>query len=202
MKKEIVIGVTGSIAAYKACDIIRELKKAGYNVRVIMTKEAQGFVTPLLMSEISQNRAYADMFEPVKDWDIEHVSLAQSANLILIAPATANVIAKLAAGICDDLLTCAVMASKVPVLIAPAMNNNMYEHKATQDNIKRLKSFGYKFVGPIKGKLACGVTGIGHIASTEEIIKVVLTSLRGGAKRRRSNLLGCEEIASSLRDSQ
>lgn len=171
MKKKIIVGVTGSIAAYKACDIIRELKKIGHNVSVIMTKEAGKFVTPLLMSEISQNQAYTDIFEPLENWDVKHVSLARSADLILVAPATANIIAKFSAGICDDLLTCVVIASRAPILIAPAMNSAMYEHKATQENIKKLKSFGYKFIGPIKGKLACGTEGIGHIASTEEIIK-------------------------------
>jgi len=170
-KKEIIIGVTGSIAAYKACDIIRGLKKYGYNTTVIMTKEAEEFVTPLLMSDISENKAYTDMFGPVREWDIKHVSLAQAADLILIAPATANIIAKLALGICNDLLTCTVLASRAPVLIAPAMNDNMYSHRSTQDNIKKLKSFGYKFIGPVKGKLACGTEGIGHIADVEEIIR-------------------------------
>ncbi|PIW79938.1 MAG: hypothetical protein COZ98_04765 [Candidatus Omnitrophica bacterium CG_4_8_14_3_um_filter_43_15] len=171
MKKHIVVGITGSIAAYKACDIIRGLRGAGCDTTVIMTKESQEFVTPLLMSQISGNQAYTDMFTPPKSWDVEHVSLAQSAKLILIAPATANIIAKLAAGICDDLLTCAVIASKAKVLIAPAMNSVMYEHPATVENIKKLKSFGYKFIGPVKGRLACGDEGMGHIAGVDEIIK-------------------------------
>jgi len=170
-KKQILIGVTGSIAAYKACDIICRLKDSGINVTAVMTKEAEQFVTPLLLGHISSNPVYTDMFKATDTFCLEHISLADSAGLILIAPATANVIAKLANGICDDLLTCIVMATKAPVLIAPAMNNNMYAHKATQDNIKRLKSFGYKFIGPIEGRLACGTTGLGHIASTEEIVR-------------------------------
>jgi len=178
MKKEIIIGVTGSVAAYKACDIICRLKEAGYNMTPVMTKEATEFITPLLLGHISSNQVYTDMFKAPQEWSPEHISLAQTANLILIAPATANVIAKLANGICDDLLTCVVMATKAPVLIVPAMNDNMYAHKAMQDNIKRLKSFGYKFIGPIKGKLCCGATGVGHIADTEEIVKEVKKLLK------------------------
>lgn len=171
MKRDAIIGITGSIAAYRACDIICRLRENNFNVTAVMTKEAVEFVTPLLIQEISANPCYIDMFKPPKSWDVEHISLAQKADLILIAPATANIIGKIANGICDDLLTCVVTASKAPVLIAPAMNTNMYQHRAVEENIKRLKSFGYKFVGPVKGRLACGATGLGHIASTEEIIK-------------------------------
>lgn len=170
-KKEIIVGVTGSVAAYKACDLISKLKKAGHNITVIMTKEAAEFVTPLLLRHISANEVHLDMFKEPQAYDPCHVSLAQKADLVIIAPATANIIAKLAAGICDDLLTCVVLATKAPVLIAPAMNSNMYMHKATRENIRKLKSFGYKFVGPVKGHLACGLVGIGHIADTDEIVK-------------------------------
>ena len=158
-KQEIIIGVTGSIAVYRACDIICRLK------------EAAEFVTPLLLGHVSSNPVYTDMFKAPEVWSPGHISLADKADLVLIAPATANVIAKLAHGICDDLLTCVVMATKAPVLIAPAMNNNMYAHKATKENIKILASFGYKFIGPITGRLACGTSGLGHIANTEEIVK-------------------------------
>jgi phosphopantothenoylcysteine decarboxylase/phosphopantothenate--cysteine ligase len=177
-KKEVIIGVTGSVAAYKACDVIRRLRNAGCNTTVVMTKEAAEFVTPLLMQQMSCNRVYADMFNAPDVWDPLHISLAQKADLVVIAPATANIIAKLASGICDDIVTCLVISTKAPVLIAPAMNENMYNHKATQDNIKRLKSFGYKFVGPRKGRLACGMTGTGHIADTDEIVKTAEKLLR------------------------
>jgi len=170
-KKEIIIGITGSVAAYKACDVVSKLRQLGHNVTVVMTKEAKEFVTPLLLSHISCNEVYSDMFELPKVYNPVHISLAEKADLVIIAPATANVIAKLASGICDDLLTCVAISTKADILIAPAMNNNMYTHKATQENIKKLGSFGYKFVGPIKGRLACGTVGIGHIADTEEIIK-------------------------------
>ena len=131
------------------------------------------------MASISGNQVYSDMFKAAQAWDPQHVSLAQKADMVLIAPATANIIAKLAAGICDDLLTCVVITTKAPVLLAPAMNSNMYAHKATQENIKRLKSFGYKFVGPVKGRLVCGLTGIGHIADTDEIINTAEKILKG-----------------------
>jgi phosphopantothenoylcysteine decarboxylase/phosphopantothenate--cysteine ligase len=166
-----LIGVTGSIAAYRSCDIICRLRESGIDVTAVMTKEAEQFVTPLLLGYISSNPVYSDMFKAPEAWSPEHISLADRVGLVLIAPATANIIAKLANGICDDLLTCIVTATKAPVLIAPAMNTNMYTHKATQDNIKKLKSFGYKFIGPAEGRLACGTTGLGHIASTEEIVR-------------------------------
>ena len=170
-RKEVIIGVTGSVAAYRACDVISRLRKAGHNTTVAMTKEAAEFVTPLLLQQISANQVYADMFGAPQAWEPMHISLAEGAYLVVVAPAAANIIAKLAAGICDDILTCLVISAKAPVLIAPAMNSNMYLHKATQENIRRLKSFGYVFVGPEKGRLVCGATGIGHIASVEEIVK-------------------------------
>ncbi len=189
MKKEIIIGVCGSIAAYKACDIINSLRRAGHNVTAFLTKEACEFVTPLLLEQLSKNKAYTDMFKAADDYNPLHISLAQKAGLVLIAPATANIIAKLASGLCDDMLSCLVISTKAPVLIAPAMNCNMWAHKATQENIKKLRSFGYKIVGPVKGRLACGDFGIGHIADTDEIAAAVESSLRGrlfpkGAKRR------------------
>ena len=171
VKKEIILGVSASIAAYKACEIIRQLKEEGLGVTVIMTAGAQEFITPLTLASLSRNKVYSGMFSDPESWDIEHISLADKADLLLIAPATADIIAKLAAGICDDLLSCTVLASRAPVLIAPAMNCNMYEHKITQENIAQLKKIGYKFVGPQKGKLATGKTGIGHLADVEDIVK-------------------------------
>lgn len=168
---EIILGITGSIAAYKACDIIDGLRKVGLSIKVIMTKEAEHFITPLTLQTLSDNKVFMDMFEPVREWDPVHIRLAEIADLILIAPATANIISKIANGICDDLLTCVVAATKAKVLLAPAMNERMYKHPAVQRNIKALKGFGYKFIGPVKGDLACGYFGIGHIAAPEDIIK-------------------------------
>jgi len=167
----VILGVTGSIAAYKACDIISGLRRSSVDVQAVLTKEAAGFVTPLTLQTLSRNKVMSDMFELPEDWNPAHTSLAEKAGLVLIAPATANVIGKLAAGICDDLLTCLVFATKAPILIAPAMNSRMYQHEIVRENIARLKKLGYKFIGPVKGYLACGCVGLGHIADTREIVK-------------------------------
>jgi phosphopantothenoylcysteine decarboxylase/phosphopantothenate--cysteine ligase len=172
-RKIVIVGVTASIAAYKACEIVNLLRKDSFDVRVILTKDALEFVTPLTLQTLSGNKVLTDMFEPAERLAPVHTSLADSASLILIAPATANVIGKLANGICDDLLTCVTYASKSPVLIAPAMNENMYNHKVVTANIAKLADIGYRFVGPVKGRLACGHDGKGHIAPVAEIIKEV-----------------------------
>lgn len=169
--KTVVLGVTGSIASYKACEIISLFRKDSVNVDVVLTKEAREFITPLTLQTLSGNKVICDMFDTPDEWDPAHTSLADKASLILIAPATANIIGKLANGICDDMLSCVVYASKAPVLIAPAMSNNMYTHEVTQANIAKLKKIGYKFIGPIKGHLACGCNDIGHIAEVSAIVK-------------------------------
>ncbi len=171
--KTVIVGVTASIAAYKACEIVNLLRKDSFDVKVIVTKDALEFVTPLTLQTLSGNKVLTDIFAPPDEWAPVHTSLADSASLILIAPATANVIGKLANGICDDLLTCVTYASKAPVLIAPAMNENMYNHKAVMANIAKLEKIGYSFIGPVKGHLACGHDAIGHIAPVQEIIKEV-----------------------------
>ncbi len=173
-RKTIILGVTGSIAAFKSAEIVRGLVAAGCDVRVVMTKEAEHFVTPLTLQMLSNNKVCRDMFEVQDVWDVEHVSLAESADCVLIAPATANVIAKIAAGISDDLLTCLVLATKAPVVLAPAMNDAMYENALTQANIGRLKKLGYTFVGPGKGRLACGRDAVGRMCDPEEIVRTVL----------------------------
>jgi len=170
-KKNIVLGVTASIAIYKACEIIRRLREQGFSVTVVMTAEAEELIKPIVFQGLSGNPVYRGLFDAPQEWEIEHVSLAEKADLVLIAPATANIIGKIAHGICDDLLTCVVCATSAPVLICPAMNEKMYLNKITQENIKKLKSFGYKFVEPRKGRLACGKVGIGCLAEVETIIK-------------------------------
>lgn len=172
-KKKMVLGVTGSIAAFKAAELASRLSQDHFDVSVIMTQEAEQFITPLTLQVLSGNKVYCPMFEVSGVWDVEHVSLADSADVILIAPATANVIAKLASGLCDDLLTCTVLAAKAPVLIAPAMNEKMWEYPATQANVERLKKFGMKFIGPVLGHLACGKNAMGRMSDCEEIIKEV-----------------------------
>ena len=175
--KTVVIGVSGGIAVYKTLDVISRLRKLGINVNVIMTKSATEFVTPLSFQSLSQNYVVCDMFEDPKTWDVEHISLAKRADVFLIAPATANVIGKIANGIADDMLTTTVMATKAKVLIAPAMNTNMYENPILQRNINTLKELGYNFVEPESGRLACGDTGKGKLASPETIVDEVVKLL-------------------------
>jgi phosphopantothenoylcysteine decarboxylase / phosphopantothenate---cysteine ligase len=170
-EKNIVMGVTGSIAIYKACDILRRLRDEGFRVTVVMTKEAQELIKPIVFQSLSGNKVYSGLFDEPDSWEIEHVSLADKADLALVAPATANIIGKIAGGISDDLLTCVICATKAPVLICPAMNENMYKNKITQGNIQRLKSLGYRFIEPKVGKLACGKTGVGCLAEVETIVK-------------------------------
>lgn len=170
-ERSIILGVTASIAIYKACEIVRRLKEQAFSVTVVMTREAQELIRPIVFQGLSGNKVYAELFSQPDTWEIEHVSLAEQAGLVLIAPATANIIGKLAGGVCDDLLTCVVCATKAPVLIAPAMNGNMYSNKIVQGNIKKLGSFGYKFVEPRRGRLACGKTDVGCLAEVETIIK-------------------------------
>lgn len=172
-KRTVVLGVTGGIAAYKALDIVSRLRKKDINVHVIMTKSAAEFVTPLSFQSLSQNYVVEDMFAEPKSWDIEHISLASKTDIFAIAPASANIIGKIANGIADDMLSTTVMATKAPVLLAPAMNTNMYDNPIVQKNIEFLKSMGYFFIEPDEGRLACGVTGKGKLAEPEKIVDVI-----------------------------
>lgn len=176
-KKTVVVGVTGGIAVYKALDVISSLKKKDLDIHVIMTKNAMEFVTPLSFQSLSQNMVISDMFAEPKAFEIQHISLAKKADLMLIVPATANVIGKVANGIADDMLTTTIMATKAPVVFAPAMNTNMYNNVIVQENIKKLKSLDYKFIPPASGRLACGDIGTGKLADTNTIVETVLTML-------------------------
>ena len=175
--KEIVLGVTGSIGAYKAGDLVRRLREQGCVVTCVMTKEAREFVTPLMLQALSERKTYPELFS-LEDPHILHTELADRASLVLIAPATANVIGKLANGLADDLLSCVVLATKAPVLLAPAMNVQMYHHPAVQENLKRLRRMGYHVVGPTVGGLACGYEAIGHLAEVEDIVRVAVQLAR------------------------
>ncbi|WP_294131506.1 bifunctional phosphopantothenoylcysteine decarboxylase/phosphopantothenate--cysteine ligase CoaBC [uncultured Clostridium sp.] len=178
MSKCVVIGVTGGIAVYKALDIISALRKKDVEVHVIMTESASKFVNPLTFQSISQNMVVTDMFAEPKAWEIQHISLAQKADLMLIAPATANIIGKVANGISDDMLSTTIMAaSKAKVIFAPAMNTNMYQNKIVQNNIEKLKDFGYEFIEPASGRLACGDVGVGKLADVNTIVERVLAEL-------------------------
>lgn len=170
--KTLIIGVTGSVACYKALEVIRVLKNLGASTEVILTKEAEHFIRPILFQAISGNRVIShDLFKLPEEWNAAHISLAEKADLLLVVPATANIIGKVANGICDDMLTCTICATQAPVLLAPAMNEGMYKNKIVQENISRLKRSGYCFTGPRKGKLACGNEGIGHIQDVDVIVK-------------------------------
>ena len=176
--KNIVIGITGGIAAYKACGIVSFLKSQGANVDVIMTKNACEFITPLTLETLSGNKVITDMFERPDFIDVKHISIAQKADLFLIAPATANIIGKVANGIADDMLSTTIMATKAPVVFAPAMNNNMYENKIVQNNIEKLKEYDYKFIEPAVGHLACGYEAKGKLPKNEEIIEQIKQFLK------------------------
>ncbi len=171
--KHIVIGVTGGIAAYKAVDIGSRLKKKGASVHFILTKNAQKFVGGVTFQAISNNPVVTDMFDSPQTWDTEHISLARLADVFLIAPATANIIGKLAGGIADDMLSTTAMATLAPLIIAPAMNTNMYLHPATQNNIGILKDRGIIEIPPISGRLACNDIGVGKLPDPEDIVEWV-----------------------------
>ncbi len=171
--KKIVLGVTGGIAAYKAVEIVSRLRKAGAEVHVIMTKEATQFVTELTFREMSGQPVVVDMWEKVTNFNVEHIALANLADLMLIAPATANILAKGAVGIADDMLSTTLLATKAPVLMAPAMNTNMYENPVTQENIKTLKKRGVHILETAAGHLACGTSGKGRLPEPLEIVEAV-----------------------------
>lgn len=175
--KNILVGVTGGIAAYKAVDVVSRLKKMNANVDVIMTKNAKNFVGPTTFQSISQNYVSIDMFEEPKSWDIEHIALADKADMVLVAPATGNIIGKIANGIADDMLTTVIMATRAKVVFAPAMNSHMYANPIVQENIEKLKGLNYEFIEPGTGMLACGYLGKGRMAEPADIVQYILDSL-------------------------
>lgn len=175
--KCIIVGVTGGIAAYKAPDLVSKLVKAGAEVHVIMTESAAEFISPLTMQTISHNPVAIRMFELPREWEVQHVSLADRADLLVVAPATANIIGKVRAGIADDLLSTTIMATRAPVLFAPAMNVHMYENRIVQDNISALETYGYRFLEPETGRLACGYEGKGRLPQVDLILRTVYNLL-------------------------
>ncbi|HOP39874.1 MAG TPA: bifunctional phosphopantothenoylcysteine decarboxylase/phosphopantothenate--cysteine ligase CoaBC, partial [Geobacteraceae bacterium] len=175
--KVIILGVTGGIAAYKAAELVRLFFKAGADVHVIMTESACQFVTPLTFQTLSRNPVHTGLFNLIEEQEIGHISLADRADLVVIAPATANIIGKIANGIADDILTTTVMATRAPVLIAPAMNANMYRNPLYRMNEERLRSHGYLFVDPVVGMLACGWEGEGKLQDPSIIFEEALAAL-------------------------
>ncbi|HXG64766.1 MAG TPA: bifunctional phosphopantothenoylcysteine decarboxylase/phosphopantothenate--cysteine ligase CoaBC [Blastocatellia bacterium] len=177
---EIVLGVTGCIAAYKAVEVLRGLQKRGASVQVVMTRHATQFVAPLTFQSISGAPVITDMFAPTDDPEIKHIQLAQSADLLLVAPATANILAKFAHGIADDFLSTLYISTTAPVMVAPAMNNEMWAHPATQENVRLLRERGVLFVDPGEGYLACKSVGPGRLAEPEDIIDRAIAALSPG----------------------
>ena len=175
--KSIVLGVTGSIAAYKIANLASMLVKLNADVHVIMTQNATHFITPMTFETLTNNKCIVDTFDRNFNFDVKHVSLAKKGDLFLVAPCTANVIGKVAGGICDDMLTTTIMATKAPVLFSPAMNTGMWENPILQDNLQKLKRYGYHIIEPIEGRLACGDTGSGKMPSEETLLQHILLHL-------------------------
>lgn len=169
----IILGVSGGIAAYKTPELVRQLVKAGHEVRVVMTHSAQQFVTPLALQTVSIHRVRSELFDPEAESAMDHIELARWAELILIAPATAHCIAQLSAGLAGNLLTTLCLASTAPLLLAPAMNQQMWQHPATQENLSRLRERGVQFVGPADGSQACGEIGPGRMSEPADIVTAV-----------------------------
>lgn len=175
--KNILLGVTASISAYKVCDLITELRSDNFSVTAVLTKDAHHFVTPLVLESFTANDVIEDFFLVQGRKKPVHIELAKKSDLILIAPATADIIAKLSYGLADDVLSCTVLASTAPVVVVPAMNEKMYFHPATQENIDRLKKRGVIFVPPVEGHLVCSDQGMGHIADNALIRKTIHDTL-------------------------
>ena len=167
--KKVLLGVTGSVAAYKACELVRLFVKNGDEVTVVMTKAATEFVAPLTFQTLSRNPVFVDQFAPPVSWKPEHISLAEAADLVVVAPATANTIAKMRCGLADNLLTATLLATRAPIAIAPAMNTGMWESPVTQENIEALRKRGVLVIEPGDGELACGVKGKGRMMEPEKI---------------------------------
>ena len=175
--KEIVLGVTGGIAAYKSAEIVSRLRHSGANVHVIMTRNATEFIAPLTFQTLSANQVVTDTFEAPEYWNVEHVALAKLADIFVVAPATANILAKMASGIADDMLSTTLLATKAQILVAPAMNTGMWTAPATQNNVKVLKERGVRMIGPESGMLACGDEGAGRMSEPETIVGEICSIL-------------------------
>ena len=197
--KNIILGVTGGIAAYKCVDLVSRLRKQGADVHVILTKGAQNFVTETAMREISGNPVVTSMWQEIQQYDVEHIALAQLADVVLVAPATANVIAKCACGMADDMLTTTLLATKAPVFFAPAMNTNMYENSITQQNIHTLLERGCHIIEPAAGHLACGTSGVGRMPEPQELVEILANSFATGKELAETDEAdSCQHLAEGL----
>ena len=197
--KNIILGVTGGIAAYKCVDLVSRLRKQGANVHVILTKGAQNFVTETAMREISGNPVVTSMWQEIQQYDVEHIALAQLADVVLVAPATANVIAKCACGMADDMLTTTLLATKAPVFFAPAMNTNMYENSITQQNLHTLQERGCHIIDPAAGHLACGTSGVGRMPEPQELVEILADFFATGKEPAEPDEAdSCQHLAEGL----
>jgi phosphopantothenoylcysteine decarboxylase/phosphopantothenate--cysteine ligase len=181
--KEVIVAVCGGIAAYKVADVVSKLVQRGAGVTVCMTREAQKFITPLTFEALSARKVRTDAFDLVDSADPQHIALTEKADLMLVAPATSNMLAKVAHGLCDDLVSLMICASACPVVFAPAMNNRMWEHPVTQENFARLQKIGYRFIGPEAGWLACRNVGLGRLSEPGKIVEEVASLLLAPAAR-------------------
>lgn len=176
--RTIVLGIGGGIAAYKCCELARLMAKAEACVHCVLTEAGAKFVTPLTLQTLTQNPVHTGMFDLIQEKEIGHISLAEKADLVLVAPATADLIAKVSHGICDDLLTTVICATKAPVVFAPSMNSNMLENSITRENVERLRKHGYNFVEPAVGELACGYEGKGRLPEPHAILEYIAPLLK------------------------
>ena len=183
--KHVVLGVTGSIAAYKSVELLRRLQDRGFDVSVVMTRSAAEFVTELTFRTLSRHPVGMDMFDPAAGWRPDHLALADRADVFVVAPCTANMLAKMAHGIADDLLTCTALSVTCPIVVAPAMNTKMWQHPATQANVETLRKRGVVFAGVGTGRLACGVEGAGRMAEPGDIAGIVEKAVKAGRKGRK-----------------
>ncbi len=192
--KNILLAVCGGIAAYKVVELVSRLRKSGANVHVIMTQEATKFVTPLTFQEISGNPVNVSMWDKVTNWNVEHIALANLADLVMIAPATANIIGKIASGIADDMLTTVIMATKAPIYVSPAMNSNMFTNPITQRNLNTLREFNYHIIEPASGHLACGINGVGRLPEAVYLFDIIKHHFE---QEKKKTLIGKKVIVSA-----
>ncbi len=179
MKPNVLLGITGSIAAYKAAELASLLSKRGCNVTAVMTADAQEFITPLTIQVLTQNPVVTGLYDEKQSWRPGHIQLADGADLVVVAPASANILAKLAHGLADDALSAICLATRAPILHAPAMNGKMWSHPATVRNVATLTEWGYHFIGPEAGLLACGYEGLGRLWPVEGIVERIMELLAG-----------------------
>src|ERR671921_427814 len=196
--RRVALGVSGGIAAYKAVEVLRGLQRAGCEVRVGMTKRACEFVTPLTFRALSGAHVVVDDYAPDNPDPIAHITFSQTVELFLVAPATANMIAKFANGVADDFLSSTYLACTAPVLVAPAMNTTMWEHPATRRNLERLRADGVHIVEPDAGEMACGTIGPGRLSAPERIVAAALDILRAGGVRSNSRSVGSTDLAAAV----